>query len=108
MNKLEKKREHYSQTLNVEQKTFTPFVFSATGGMRRECPMHVKKTQSPYFYKTNRRIKPGNVRIRYKISYALLGSCLFYIGGCRRVSNEYKNLNKILFHGITIVKQMTY
>ena len=43
MNKLEKKREHYSQTLNVEQKTFTPFVFSATGGMRRECPMHVKK-----------------------------------------------------------------
>ena len=43
MNKLEKKREHYSQTLNVEQKTFTPFVFSATGEMRRECPMHVKK-----------------------------------------------------------------
>ena len=51
INEQEKKREHSSRILNVEQGTFTPLVFSATGGTGRECSMFVKK-QSTYFYKT--------------------------------------------------------
>ena len=41
MNKLEKKKK--IQFTNVEEETFTPFVFSATAGMRKECPKLVKK-----------------------------------------------------------------
>ena len=36
INELEKKRQYSSRILNVEQRTFTPLVFSATGGMGRE------------------------------------------------------------------------
>ena len=35
VNELEKNKD--SRTLNIEQGTFTSFVFSATGGMGREC-----------------------------------------------------------------------
>ena len=37
INEQEKKREYSSRILNVEQGTFIPLVFSATGGMGREC-----------------------------------------------------------------------
>ena len=43
MNKQEKKREHNSQILNVEEGTFTLLVFSATGVMVWKCSMIVKK-----------------------------------------------------------------
>ena len=33
----EKKRDYSSRILNVEQGSFTPLVFSITGGMGREC-----------------------------------------------------------------------
>ena len=42
-NKQEKKREHSSQILNVEQGTITSLMFSAPGGMERECLMFLKK-----------------------------------------------------------------
>ena len=35
--------EYSSRILNVEQRTFTPLVLSATGGMGRECSMFFKK-----------------------------------------------------------------
>ena len=44
INEQEKKREYSSRNLNVEQGTFTPLVFSATGRMGRECSMFVRKT----------------------------------------------------------------
>ena len=43
INEQEKKREYISQILSVEQGTFTPLAFSATGGMGRECSMLAKK-----------------------------------------------------------------
>ena len=39
--KKEKTRKKENTVLNVEQGTFTPVVFSATGGMGRECSMFV-------------------------------------------------------------------
>ena len=39
INEQEKNREYSSRILNVEQGTFAPLVFSATGGMGRECSM---------------------------------------------------------------------
>ena len=47
INEQEKKKEYSSRILNVEQGTFTPLVFSATGGMRRECSMFFKKLSQP-------------------------------------------------------------
>ena len=36
----EKKRQYASRVLEVEQATFTPLVFSTTGGMAAECKRH--------------------------------------------------------------------
>ena len=38
-----KKREYNSQILKIEKKTFALIVFSATGGMGRECSIFVKR-----------------------------------------------------------------
>ena len=43
----EKKREYSSRTLNVEQGTFTPLVFSATRGMEGDFSMFFKKLSQP-------------------------------------------------------------
>ena len=42
LNEHEKKRDYSSRILNVEQGSFTPLVFSITGGMGREYSMFVK------------------------------------------------------------------
>ena len=59
LNKHEKKRDYSSRILNVEQGSFTPLVFSITGGIGRECSMFVKKLYQM-------------ISLKWKISYALL------------------------------------
>ena len=39
----ERKRDHNSRILNVEQASFTPLVFFITGGMGRNSSMFVKR-----------------------------------------------------------------
>ena len=43
LNEHEEKRHYSSRILNFEQGTFTPLVFSITGGMGRECSMFVER-----------------------------------------------------------------
>ena len=98
-------REYHLWILNVEQETFTPLVFSATGGMRRECLMFVTKLTQLISIKRKEELSVVTYSIRCKITYALLGSCLLCIRGSRKSNNEYEKLTEILFNAITIVKR---
>ena len=105
INEQEKKREYSSRNLNVEQGTFTPLVFSATGGMGRECSMFFKKLSQLISIKRKEELSVVTYGIRCKISFALLRSCLLCIRGSRKSNNEYEKLNEISFNAITIVKR---
>ena len=43
LNEHKKKRDYSSRIPNFEQGSFTPLVFSITGGMGRECSMFIKR-----------------------------------------------------------------
>ena len=91
----EKKREYSSRILNVEQGTFTPLVFSATGGMGRECLMFFKKLSQLISIKRKEELSVVTYGVRCKISFALLQSCLLCIRGSRKSNNEHEKLNEI-------------
>ena len=65
-----KKRE------NVEQGTFTPVMFSATGGTGRECSIIFKKLSQLISIKRKEKLSVVTYGIRCKISFALLRSCV--------------------------------
>ena len=103
INVQEKKREHISRILNVEQGTFTPL--SATGGMGRECSMFVKKLDQLISTKRKEELSVVTCGIRCKGNFVLLRSCQLFIRGSRKSNNEYEKLNEISFNAITIVKR---
>ena len=80
-------------------------MFSATGRMRRECLMFVKKLSQFISTKRKEELSVLTYGIRCKISFVLLRSCLLCIRGSRKSNNEYEKLNEILFNAITIVKR---
>ena len=68
--KLTKKKNR--EILNVEQGTFTPLVFSATGGMGRECSMFFKKLSQLISIKRKEELSVVTYGIRCKMRFALL------------------------------------
>ena len=88
--------------MNVEQGTFTPLVFSTTGGLGRECLTFFKKLSQNISIKRKEKLGVVTYVIRRNISLALLRGCLLCIRGSRKSNNEYEKLNEILFNAITI------
>ena len=41
-NEVEKKRQYNERVINIKQETFTPLVYSTTGGMAKECERYTK------------------------------------------------------------------
>ena len=78
-------------------------MFSATGGMGRNCSMFFKKLSQLIFIKRKEELSVVTYGIKCKISFELLRSCLFCIRGSRKPNNEHEKLNKISFNVITIV-----
>ena len=85
----EKKRDYSSRILNVEQGSFTPLVFSITGGMGRECSMFVKQLFRIISLKRKEELSVATYGIRCKISDALLRSSLLCVQGSCKMSSKY-------------------
>ena len=75
--------------MNVEQGTFTPLVFSATGGMGRECSMFVKKLSQLVSIKRKEELSVVTYGIRCEISFALLQVAYYVYEG---VENQIMNM----------------
>ena len=74
----EKKRKYASRILEVEQGTFTPLVFSTTGGMGEECARYHARLAKLLAIRKGETYSTTVSWIRAKVSFALLRGGHFY------------------------------
>ena len=69
-----KKREYNDRIMHVEKGSFTPLIFSTTGGMGAECTKYHKKVAELIAKKTGDSYPDVVNHIRTRIRFALLKS----------------------------------
>ena len=84
----EKKRKYTNRVLEVEQGTFTPLIFSTTGGMGTECMMFHKRLAKLLSIKKNESYATTMSWVRAKVSFALLRSALLCLRGSSSVGKN--------------------
>ena len=87
----EKKRQYASRVLEVEQSTFTPLVFSTTGGMAVECKRYHSRLAELVAMKKGEKYAITMLWIWEKVSFALLRSALLYLRGSRGSTRRVKS-----------------
>ena len=91
----EKKRTYSRKVLDIEHGTFTPLVFTTTGGMGKECLMYHRRLAQLIPIKKGEQYAKTISRIRTRTSFALLRSALVCLRGSRtrRVPCDIKNVD---------------
>ena len=79
----EKKRQYASRVMNIEQGTFTPLVFTTTGGMAEECVRYHSRLAELLSIKKGESYSVTMSWLRVKVSFALLRSALLCLRGSR-------------------------
>ena len=92
----EKKRKYAERILQIEQGTFTPLIFTTTGGMAPECQMfHSRLAELIATKKAEEYSKTMNW-LRVKISFSLIRSALVCLRGSRCLRRRpYSELNEV-------------
>ena len=84
----EKKRKYNSRVINVERATFTPLVFSTSGGMGPEAATFYKRVADRISMKTQQRYSDVISFIRRRLRFDLLKTCLIALRGYRGVKRD--------------------
>ena len=84
----EKKSAYNSRIMNVENRTFTPLVFSLTGGKGPETFILHKHIAQKIANKTEERYEKVQTLIRCKLSFLILRPLLLRIRGSRSISKD--------------------
>ena len=79
----DKKRLYSSRVLEVERGTFTPLVFTATGGMSNECQRYHSRLAELLAVKKQESYASTIAWIRTRVSFATLRSALVCLRGSR-------------------------
>ena len=79
----EKKRSYNQRIIQVEKATFTPLVFSTTGGMAPECTRFHKKVAQLVSKKTKEEYSHVMSHLRTRLRFTLLKSTLLALRGER-------------------------
>ena len=90
----EKKRKYASRIIEVEKSTFTPLVFTTTGGMSQECQWYYSRLAELISSKKQEEYATTITWIRTKVSFAILRTALVCLRGTRsrrRKSNVQEN-----------------
>ena len=82
-NEMAKKREYNDRVINAEKGTFTPLVFSTTGGMGQECQKLNKRLAELIALKRNESYSQVMQHIRCRLRFALLKATLVAVRGVR-------------------------
>ena len=80
---MEKKRDYVDRVLNVEKGTFTPLVFSTTGGMGTEAVRFYKTLAEKISRKNGQEYSHTIGFIRRRLRFDLLKTCLISLRGFR-------------------------
>lgn len=83
----EKKRLYANRVLEVEQGTFTPLVFTTTGGMADECKLFHSRLAELISIKEGEEYSTTISWIRSKVAFALLRSALLCLR-CSRTTRR--------------------
>ena len=87
----EKKRKYNSRVTEIEQGTFTPLVFTTTGGMADECLRYHSRLAELLSAKKQETYATTISWVRVKVSFAIFRSALLCLRGSR--SPRRKNLD---------------
>ena len=77
LNKDERKRKYASGIIEVENGTFTPLVFTTTGGMSQECQRYHSRLAELISSKKQENYATAITWIKTKVSFAIPCPCLF-------------------------------
>ena len=93
----EKKNAYMARVLNVEKASFTPLVFSTTGGMGNEATKFYKHLAGKISRKTNQEYHYVMAYIRRKLRFVLLKTCIISIRGYRgrKDRGSYVGVNEL-------------
>ena len=83
MNEKEKKKSYNERILNCDQGSFTPVVFSANGGMGRECKIFYKRLATMLADKRKQPIEIVSSWINRKINFSLMKCVVMCVRGSR-------------------------
>ena len=81
----EKKRKYASRIMEIEHGTFTPLIYSVTGGMGPECQVFHKNLANRIAEKTENSYNKVLTLIRSKLSFLILKSAILCVRGSRSV-----------------------
>ena len=87
-NEREKKKKYGKRIIEIEKSTFTPLVFSVSGGCGKECNTVLKKLATMISEKTGNTQSAVMNTLRTDISFALLRSCIVCLRGWRRTKRS--------------------
>ena len=82
-NENEKKNTYNQRVIQVEKATFTPLVFTTSGGMAPECTMFHKRVAELISMKTKEEYSHVMNHLRQRLRFTLLKSTLIAIHGER-------------------------
>ena len=85
-----KKRQYATQVLEIEKGTFTPLVFTTTGGMREDCLRYHSRLAELLAMKKGEDYAKTMNWIRVKISFSLISSALVYLRAHLRGSRSIR------------------
>ena len=83
LNANEKKRQYNQRVLNIEHGSFCPLVFTAMGGMGRECKLFYKRLAELIADSRKEEISKTTTWIRRKVTFALMRSVVLCLRGSR-------------------------
>ena len=79
----EKKRQYAERVMEIEQGTFTPLVFTTTGGMADECVKYHSRLPEMIANKKGESYSSAISWIRAKVSLAIVRSAILCLRGSR-------------------------
>ena len=89
-----KKRLYSSRVLEVERGTFTPLVFTTTGGMSNECQRYHSRLAELLAVKKQESYASTIAWIRTRVSFAILRSALVCLRGSRSRRRTIPNIQE--------------
>ena len=89
-----KKRLYSSRVLEVERGTFTPLVFTTTGGMSNECQRYHSRLAELLAVKKQESYASTIAWIRTRVSFAILRSALTCLRGSRSRRRTIPNIQE--------------
>ena len=95
----EKKRKYNQRVIQVEKASFTPLVFSTSGGMALECTKYHKKVAELIALKTKEDYSKVMNHLRTRLRFTLLKSTLIAVRGERGKSRKpTENISDLSFN----------